>query len=203
LAGFPLKETFFTAVRAENYATWPGLTTTLILKHFPDLDETQKGHLKGQQKRVSAPVTIKVELLTANPPPPTIKKHYDIFVVLYELLDTIHTDQNWHIPNYVATRLLVHHGGHPSGRKLHLLQINEEPNQRQNDHGIPKDGQQDEALGTWVKTSLFGQQVFSSIQSMHCKEWDDPQASSSGLPPSQHHRTGYPNNQEPFCLHPQ
>ncbi len=37
LVGFPLKETFLAAVRAGNYATWPGLTTTLILKHFPDL----------------------------------------------------------------------------------------------------------------------------------------------------------------------
>jgi hypothetical protein len=33
LVGFPLKETFLAAVWAGNYATWPGLTTTLILKH--------------------------------------------------------------------------------------------------------------------------------------------------------------------------
>jgi hypothetical protein len=48
LAGFPPKETFLAAVRAGNYATWPGLTTTLILKHFPDFDKIQKGHMKGQ-----------------------------------------------------------------------------------------------------------------------------------------------------------
>jgi hypothetical protein len=36
---------------------------------------------------------------------------------------------------------------------------------------------------------------------MNCKEWDDPQASSPGLPPMQHCRTGYPNVQEPFCLY--
>ncbi len=58
----------------------------------------QKGHMKGQQKgvqptKVSAPVMIKVEPGTANPPPPTIKKHYDIFVMVYKLLDTFHTDQ--------------------------------------------------------------------------------------------------------------
>ena len=47
LVGFPTKETFTDAVRAGNYATWPGLTTTLISKHFPDSDETQKGHMKG------------------------------------------------------------------------------------------------------------------------------------------------------------
>ncbi len=103
LAGFPPKETFLAAVRAGNYATWPGLTTTLILKHFPDSDKTQKGHMKGQQKgvwstKVSAPVLIKVELGIVNLPKPTIKKHYDIFVVVYELLDTIHTDQTGAFP---------------------------------------------------------------------------------------------------------
>ncbi len=36
LAGFPPKETFLAAVQAGNYATWPGLTTTLIHKHFPN-----------------------------------------------------------------------------------------------------------------------------------------------------------------------
>ncbi len=54
--------------------------------------------MKGQQKgvrltKVTAPVTIKVELGPANPPPLTIKKHYNIFAVVYKLLDTIHTDQ--------------------------------------------------------------------------------------------------------------
>jgi hypothetical protein len=103
LAGFPPKETFLAAVRARNYATWPGLTMTLILKHFPDLVKMQKGHMKGQRKgvrstKVSAPVTIKVEPGTANPPPLTIKKHYEIFVLVYKLLDTVHTDQTGQFP---------------------------------------------------------------------------------------------------------
>jgi hypothetical protein len=101
--GFPPKETFLAAVRVGNYAMWPGLTTTLIHKHFPDFDETQKGHIKEQRKgvrstKVSTPVTIKVEPGTANPPPPTITKHYDIFVMVYELLDTIYTDQTGPFP---------------------------------------------------------------------------------------------------------
>jgi hypothetical protein len=36
---------------------------------------------------------IKVEPGTVNHPPLTITKHYDIFVVVYKLSDTIHTDQ--------------------------------------------------------------------------------------------------------------
>jgi hypothetical protein len=103
LAEFPPKETFLAAVRAGNHATWLGLTTTLILKHFRNSDEMQKGHMKGHQKgvrltKVSTLVTINVEPGTANPPTPTIKKHYDIFVVVYTLLDTVHTDQTGAFP---------------------------------------------------------------------------------------------------------
>jgi hypothetical protein len=58
-----------------------------------------KGQRKGvRSKKVSAPVTIKVEPGTANPPLPTITKHYNIFVVVYKLLDTVHTDQTSPFP---------------------------------------------------------------------------------------------------------
>jgi hypothetical protein len=100
VAGFPTKETFTDAVRAGNYATWPGLTTTLISKHFPDSDETQKGHMKGQRKGVRStkvkPATeIKIEPRTEDSPPKlvAIRKLNDIFVKIYELAETIHTDQ--------------------------------------------------------------------------------------------------------------
>jgi hypothetical protein len=46
--------------------------------------------------KVTAQVTIRVEL--ANPPLPTIKKHYDIFIAVYKLLDTIHMDQTGAFP---------------------------------------------------------------------------------------------------------
>jgi hypothetical protein len=82
---------------------WPSLTTILILKHFPDLDKTQEGHMKGQQKGVlstmdRAPGMIKIEPGTANPPLSTIKKHSNIFIVVYKLLDTVHTDQTGAFP---------------------------------------------------------------------------------------------------------
>ncbi len=48
--------------------------------------------------KVAAPVMIRVEPGTANPPPPTIIKHYYIFVVVYKLLDTVHTDQTGVFP---------------------------------------------------------------------------------------------------------
>jgi len=104
-AGFPTKESFLEAVRAGNYATWPGLTTTLIAKHFPDSDETQKGHMKGQRKgvrsmKVKQTVEIKIEPGTEETTHHHIpaKKMNDIFVKTYELSDEIHTDQTGKFP---------------------------------------------------------------------------------------------------------
>jgi hypothetical protein len=104
-AGFPTKESFTDAVRAGNYATWPGLTTTLISKHFPDSDETQKGHMKGQRKgvrstKVKPAVEIKIEPGQEDSPPKlvAIRKLNDIFIKIYELAETIHTDQTGAFP---------------------------------------------------------------------------------------------------------
>jgi hypothetical protein len=53
-----------------------------------------KGHWKEvQSTKVTAPVTIKVEPSIATPPLPTIKKDYNIFVVVYKLLETVYADQ--------------------------------------------------------------------------------------------------------------
>jgi hypothetical protein len=80
---------------------WPD--DNLNSQAFPCFGQMQKRHMRGQQKgvqltKVTAPVTIKVEPGIANPPLPTIKKHYDIFVVMYKLLDTVHTDQTGAFP---------------------------------------------------------------------------------------------------------
>jgi hypothetical protein len=102
---FPVKETFLDAVRARNYATWPGLATTLITKHFPDLDETQKGHMKGQRKgvrstRVKPAYEMKIKPGTKDPPQKIVgnKKMDNIFVKIYALAEEIHTDQTGAFP---------------------------------------------------------------------------------------------------------
>ena len=44
-AGYPVKSTWLAAIKAGNYATWPGLTTTRVSKHYPDTIATPKGHM--------------------------------------------------------------------------------------------------------------------------------------------------------------
>jgi hypothetical protein len=44
LAGFPTKPTWLKAIKNKQFASWLGLTTEAVRRHFPDLDETHKRH---------------------------------------------------------------------------------------------------------------------------------------------------------------
>jgi hypothetical protein len=134
LAGFPVQETFLNAVQAGNYATWPGLTIAALHKYFPNLDETQKGHMKGQQQGICSTkqkaldhleeseklVKIIVEPGTEEVLP--AKRHNDIFFRIKDLAESIHSDQTGAFPYTLQRR----HDRNPSGCKLHFLQVNEE-----------------------------------------------------------------------------
>jgi hypothetical protein len=117
-AGFPPKETFPDAVQARNYATWPGLTTPLVNKHFPDSNETQKGHMKGQRQGVQSTKqkaldyivakeqNIEIESGTENAPHSHIKQHDDMFIKIMDLAETIHSNQ-------MGAFQQVHNDGNP------------------------------------------------------------------------------------------
>ena len=44
-AGFPSKETWLSAIKANTYESWPGLTPDASKKHCPNSDETMLGTL--------------------------------------------------------------------------------------------------------------------------------------------------------------
>eukprot|EP00956_Cyclotella_meneghiniana_P011679 scaffold16433_cov32-Cyclotella_meneghiniana.AAC.5 len=50
--GFPTKATLLTAAKNGNLVTFPGLTPENINKHFPESDETQKGHMRRSRQGV-------------------------------------------------------------------------------------------------------------------------------------------------------
>jgi hypothetical protein len=43
-AGFPTKPTWLAAIKNKQLASWPGLTAKAIPKHYPESEETIKGH---------------------------------------------------------------------------------------------------------------------------------------------------------------
>jgi len=70
---------------------WPGLTTQLVNKHFPNSNETHKGHMKEQRQGVQSTKqkaldfiqteeeNIKIKPGIENAPHSNIKHHDDMF----------------------------------------------------------------------------------------------------------------------------
>jgi hypothetical protein len=165
-AGFPTKESFTDAVRAGNYATWPGLTTTLISKHFPNSDETQKGHMKGQRKgvrstQVKPAVEIKIKPGQEDAPPKlvAIRKLNDIFVKIYELAETIHTDQTGAFPvtSQRGYRYIM----------VYFLRNDEKQNGGRNDQCLPENGGSDAIIRVGTQAPPVRQRVLRKLQGVH------------------------------------
>jgi hypothetical protein len=96
--GFPTKPTWITAIKNKQFASWPGLTTKAVAKHFPELEETTKGH--GRKIRSSLQSTKKTagdenndnnntndESNKHDPPPCPTKKTRKIYYKIYDLED--------------------------------------------------------------------------------------------------------------------
>ena len=99
-AGFPVKETWLTAIEAGNYITWPGLTPAAVRKHFPDSDEMQKGHMKKQRQGVRStrikeePKENEAHNITTSPS----KKLRDVYIKIHNAGETKHSDQTGRFP---------------------------------------------------------------------------------------------------------
>jgi hypothetical protein len=50
--GHPPQATLLTAAQHGNLVTFPGMTPQNISRHFPELDKTQKGHMKQTKQGV-------------------------------------------------------------------------------------------------------------------------------------------------------
>ena len=93
-AGFPTEETWIKAIKKGNYSTWPTITTTIVRRHFPESDETQKGHMKRQRQGVRS-TRVREE---TEPDPPAIPKAKDIYIKIHNVHETMHTDQTGRFP---------------------------------------------------------------------------------------------------------
>ena len=102
-SGFPTKATWLRAIKNSHYVSWPGLTANAVNKHFPESEETQKGHMRKQKKGIRS-TKIRVDAETREPvqgSPPREKKK-DVMVKIYDLqedfADLIYTDQTGRFP---------------------------------------------------------------------------------------------------------
>ena len=101
-AGFPMKETWYKAVKASNYVTWPGLMPEAVNKHFPESDETTLGHMKKQCQGVRSTSIHGTKTNSAEPTDQEKKK--DIYTKIHNASETTHTDQMGRFPATSTSR---------------------------------------------------------------------------------------------------
>ena len=96
--GFPPKSTWLAAIKAGNFVTWPGITVESVSKHFPESEETLKGHMKLQRMNVRS--TKKIEANEDIEDIPVLSKHKkgDVFISVFNAHDTVYTDQTGGFP---------------------------------------------------------------------------------------------------------
>jgi len=103
VAGFPTKATWLEMIDIGSYATWPGLTVEAARKHYPESEETVKGHMRKQKAGIRS--TKKQLIIPEEEDGKTIrpkKKHRDVMIKVFdtndELAMKIYTDQTGRFP---------------------------------------------------------------------------------------------------------
>ncbi|KAL7525268.1 hypothetical protein ACHAWF_001283, partial [Thalassiosira exigua] len=98
VCGYPVKSTWLVAIEAGNFVGWPLLTVRNVKKYYPKTTETSKGHMNQTRKNVRT---------TKAPPQPfepcdtsklKDRKGRDIFTKVYDVHDTIYSDQTGNFP---------------------------------------------------------------------------------------------------------
>ena len=67
-AGFPVKSTWLDAIKAGNFASWPGLTYRNASKYCPSSDETIQGHMAQTRQNVRSTKPKPPKIKTNDPP---------------------------------------------------------------------------------------------------------------------------------------
>jgi len=91
VAGFPTKTSWLKAIHNGNYLSWPLINVKNVAKYFPESEETQKGHMRGQCQGVcSTRMTKPTEDIPTNIPH---KKKSDILIMEHEVKSLMYADQ--------------------------------------------------------------------------------------------------------------
>jgi hypothetical protein len=115
--GFPTKPTWVMTVKNRQFPLWPGLTAKAVTKHFPELEETTKGHgCKIQSKPRSTMNTASDDSYinnkednTAPNPPPSTAPHHKTVQGIHKIYDfevkaqlKMYTDQTKQFPSKLS-----------------------------------------------------------------------------------------------------
>ena len=95
---YPTKATLLTSAQRGNLVTFPGLTPENINRHFPESDETQKGHMRQTRQGVRSTKVIDEDAMLGAPIQPGIK-HKDLYLRVFDATKkTMYTNQTGRFP---------------------------------------------------------------------------------------------------------
>eukprot|EP00804_Cyclotella_cryptica_P007374 CCRYP_002593-RA/>CCRYP_002593-RA protein AED:0.37 eAED:0.37 QI:0/-1/0/1/-1/1/1/0/316 len=96
-AGYPTKTTWLKAIKKGFYATWPLLTPKAVPRHFPESNETSKGHMHHIKSGIRS---TKAQFVEPDPVQQAKhnlsqlrRKHKDVYMSVREATELAHTDQ--------------------------------------------------------------------------------------------------------------
>ena len=96
--GYPTQATLLTAAKHGNLVTFPGLTPHNIARHFPESDETQKGHMKQTKQGVRSTKIVDEDAMLGLNQQPGIK-HKDVYLTVFDATKkSMFTDQTGKFP---------------------------------------------------------------------------------------------------------
>ena len=98
VCGYPVKSTWIKAIQAGNFVGWPLLTVSNVRRYYPETVETPKGHLNQTRKNVRSTKPKRAPLEEANTASLRGKKVRDVFTHVYDVRETIFSDQTGQFP---------------------------------------------------------------------------------------------------------
>ena len=81
--GTPTRATLLTAAHHGNLVTFPGMTPENISRHFPESDETQKGHMKQTKQGVRSTKIVDEDAMLGFKQQPGVK-HKDVYLMVFD-----------------------------------------------------------------------------------------------------------------------
>ena len=97
--GFPTKATWLKAARKGNFLSWPLVNVKNVHKYFPKSEETQRGHMSSQRQGVrSTRPALPRDNAKEVHLTPTEKKHQDFIVKVYNVKQTLYSEQTGQLP---------------------------------------------------------------------------------------------------------
>ena len=115
---FRKKSTWLKSIWRVNYLTWPLINIKNVTKFFPESEETQKGHMRGQRKFIHSTKTVELDKTeSTNKTNNQHERRHDILIAAYGMKNTMYTPYTGKFPYKFSQGNRYHMSIHNIDRK--------------------------------------------------------------------------------------